>query len=93
MYAPIPGHDDSNDTRHTPNREEIHFAQPGWRYVVFREMKGVWIHKFMSGSHIMTSTPNMIYPYEQNNFWDVRMEWQGLLGDFQWALVKQTHSL
>lgn len=83
-----------------PYREEIHFAQPGWRFVVFRRTfhlyedvtKKVWSHTFLSGSQIMTSTPistpNMIYSYEQNDFWNVKMEWQGWLGEFQWGLVK-----
>ena len=87
-----------------PYREEIHFAQPGWRFVVFCRtflfykdaMKMVWILKFLSGTQIMTSTPistpNMIYPYEQNVFWDVKMEWQGWLDDFQWGLVKMNTS-
>ena len=85
-------------------REEIHFAQPGWRFLVFRQTfflyedatKRVWSHKFLSGSQIMTytslSTPNIIYPYEQNNFRNVKMEWQGWLGDFQWGLVKTIKS-
>ena len=87
-----------------PYREEIYFAQPGWRFVVFRRTfllyedatKKVWSPKFLSGSQIMTSTPiytpNMIYPYEQNYFWNVKMEWQGWLGDFQWGLVKTIKS-
>ena len=58
-------------------------------------MKRVWNHKFLSGSQSMTSTPistsNMIYPYEQNDFW----MWNGVkgwLGDFQWGLVETNTS-